>query len=167
MENKYVLRPVVSEDIEFIYFLRSLSSKGFLKEVNRPTNHSSITSILNDTDGQYLAYESENEIVGYYRFSLKTSRIAEIGSWITNPTAIPIRKVLMDVEFKNYIFKNTDVSLLTFNVNNDNHSVIRHHINYGAEIVKSDSQISYLTLEKSKFYRSEKIIYLFEKYRIV
>ena len=163
---KFRLRPIILEDVEFIYFLRTLSREGFLKRTNRRTNQLAINSIIEDENGEYLAYESSDEIIGYYRYYLNKKNLVEIGSWITNPSSKSIRKILMDIEFKTYVFNKTKGASIYFDVSDNNKSVLRHHLNYGAEIIDNDQDRCFFELKKENFLSNERAIKILKKYNI-
>jgi len=145
--KKFRLSPITKEDIEFIYFLRSISKDNVLKKSNRIENSKFLNQIMSQGNCGYFKYECDTEIVGYYRFYSVNGNM-EIGSWITNPSSSPTEKILFDLEFKKQVFNLTGQEYIYFDVRKHNFSVWKHHERFGAEFIKEDVLNRYYKLNK-------------------
>lgn len=150
MNNRFKFRLIEKEDIEFIFFLRSISKAGVLKNIDRLQNRIFTSEFINDKQTGYYAFETEERVIGYYRFYAIKNRI-EIGSWITNPEATTKEKILFDIEFKNKVFNLTGSKQLYFDVRKHNTSVWKHHERFGAELIYEDEKNKYYFLKVTTF----------------
>jgi hypothetical protein len=146
----YTFRRVQIKDIEFIYYLRSITSDNFLKKGDRSLNFSFLSNRIKNNELNYFCFESKTEIIGYYRFYL-VNNIPEIGSWITNPQSNLFKKVLFDLEFKKKVFDDTNSDKIIFDVKIKNTSVWKHHENFGASRINENNNTYYYELNKNKF----------------
>ena len=150
METEYKFRLIEQEDIELIFFLRSVSKDNVLKSSDRMQSRVFLSSLLKNKSTGFYAFESIERIIGYYRHYFVNDRI-EIGSWVTNPQATLKEKILFDLEFKKMVFDKTSSEAIYFDVRSHNTSVWKHHERFGAELIKQEENDRYYKLEFRNF----------------
>lgn len=150
METEYKFRLIEKEDIELIFFLRSISKDNVLKASDRMQSRAFLSGLLKNKSAGFYAFESIERIIGYYRHYFVKDRI-EIGSWVTNPQATFKEKILFDLEFKKMVFDITSAEAIYFDVRRHNTSVWKHHERFGAELIKQDENDRYYKLEFRNF----------------
>ena len=72
----------------------------------------------------------------------------------------------MDNEFKSYVFDKIKCTSISFDVSYNNNSVLRHHINYGGEIIDNGQNRYFFELKKENFFNNERVIKMLKKYNI-
>lgn len=149
-ETNFKFRLIEQEDIELIFFLRSISKENVLKRSSRIDSRAFLLNIIDKKADGYYCFENAERIIGYYRHYYIDGRI-EIGSWITNPQAPFKEKILFDLEFKKMVFGITCSETLFFDVRRHNNTVWKHHERFGAELIREDENNRYYKLNSSTF----------------
>lgn len=143
----YKFKHITIEDIELIYYFRSIVKNNFLKKTDRNEHYKFIEDFIIEKkiDEGYFSYQNKNEIVGFYRYTVINKSTIQIGSLITNPSSSVENKIKMDFEFKKFVFEqNINHSFLIFSVNRLNAGVIYLHIKSGAKIInKTSSEVNF------------------------